>query len=83
MLPARSNVISSTLLRAFKDICCRNGIILSDFVPSIIATKDPRLPLASLLVTTVYSSPCDKDVSSIDNRGPKLYSNKSPFLALY
>jgi hypothetical protein len=54
---------------------------VSEFVPFNMATMVPFFPLADLLETTVYNSPCESEVSSIDKFGPKFSSNTMPSLA--
>jgi hypothetical protein len=70
-----SSVISVTFLLFCKGIFSKTFIISSDFVPEIIATIHPFLPLADLLVKIVYSSPCEREVSSIDKCFP-IFSGK-------
>ena len=67
MLPAMSKVISSTSLRFDSRMFCKYFITSEDFVPAIIATIEPDLPFAFLLVITVYNSPWESATSSIES----------------
>ena len=56
------------------------GLMSSDLVPLMLATKVPDLPFPDLLVTNVYSSPWVKETSSMLKCSPRL-SVKSIYLS--
>src|SRR5574344_241232 len=70
ILSERSIVTSSTTDLDASGICMMLFTVSSIRVPFTYATMEPFLQCASLLDRNVYSSPLDRDVSSMERFGP-------------
>lgn len=73
----RSRVTSPTVSRSSSGMTFRAFMTVSDLTPLTMATRHLSLPWRSRLVTTVYSSPFEREVSSMARRGPMLSGNTS------
>ena len=77
MLLAMSRVTSVTLSRTRSGIFSSISMTSSDRVPRTMATIVPFPLWAALLLTMVYSSPCEGEVSSMLSHSPMFSGNSS------